>query len=88
MEMNKALLLADLSALLEMNVAELVDDYQLMDCQLWDSLSMVSMVGSIDSHYGVAIRGHELEECKTVADLFSLVAEKLNNTSNNVVALR
>jgi len=43
----------------------------------WDSLASVMIVAEIYADYGVQISGEELETCRTVADLKTLVEGKL-----------
>ncbi len=82
--MNKQAFLHDLAALLEVDVTELTDQYHLANNSLWDSLSVVSTVASIDQYYHVAIKGIEIEPCKTLRDLFELI-HKRQQQENNVI---
>jgi len=43
----------------------------------WDSLASVMIVAEVYADYGVQISGEELETCRSVADLKSLVESKL-----------
>jgi acyl carrier protein len=70
--MNKFLLLADLSELLEVNIALLHDDYKLDPEGSWDSLAIVSVIGAIDQHYGTQVNGASLACCERVGDVFKL----------------
>jgi acyl carrier protein len=43
----------------------------------WDSLASVMIVAEIYADHGVQISGEELERCRTLADLKSLIESKL-----------
>jgi acyl carrier protein len=83
--MNKSLLLDDLAELFEIDVKQLTNDYPLKNNLLWDSLSVVSTIASVDQHHNVVVKGLELENCKNIEDLFNLVQGKLEN-KNNIVS--
>ncbi|MEQ1974474.1 phosphopantetheine-binding protein [Xenorhabdus sp. SGI240] len=71
--MNKTLLLADLSELLEVEITLLNDDYILNSEGRWDSLAIVSVIGAINQHYAVQVNGEALGRCQRVGELFNLV---------------
>ncbi|OGT06654.1 MAG: hypothetical protein A2103_03545 [Gammaproteobacteria bacterium GWF2_41_13] len=71
-----------MAKLLEVNVEALTDEFVLQENRLWDSLSVVSTIAAIDSHYHVVIKGEEIEECYTLGDLFRLIEQKSVNTKH------
>ena len=48
-------------------------DGVLRDLELWDSLSVISLLAVLDETYGINIEATELVDVITVADLFSFV---------------
>ena len=40
----------------------------------WDSLAIVSTIALADDCFGVMLEGKALGECKTIADIYSLIA--------------
>jgi acyl carrier protein len=48
----------------------------LRDFELWDSLSVISLLAVLDETYGINIEATELAEILTVADLFSFVEQR------------
>ena len=75
--MEKKQYLNELSKLLATKVDVLTDEFVLEQSPLWDSLSMVSTIASIDHYYQVTVKGAEVERCNTVGDIFGLVEQKL-----------
>jgi len=49
----------------------------LRDLDGWDSLTSVMLVAEIYADYRVQISGDEMRDCRTVADLLSMVEAKL-----------
>ena len=43
----------------------------------WSSLIALSVIAMIDEEYDVIIKGDDIRNSKTVADLFNIVKEKL-----------
>ncbi len=68
--------LEELAKLLAVSAEVLTDDFMLQDSQLWDSLSIVSTIASLERYYHVIIKGQEIEKCQTVGDIFKLVEDK------------
>jgi|LakMenE01Jun11ns_1017448.scaffolds.fasta_scaffold9952009_3 acyl carrier protein len=48
----------------------------LRDFELWDSLSVISLIAVLDEHFGINIEATELAEVITVADLYSFVEQR------------
>jgi acyl carrier protein len=51
-------------------------DGVLRDLELWDSLSVISLLAVLDETYGINIEATELVDVITVADLFSFVEQR------------
>ena len=66
--------LNDLSRLLDVEAKEITPESQLQDFRYWDSLTLVSTIGLIDQHFKVSISGLELDQCKTIHDIFALIS--------------
>ncbi len=75
--MEKQQYLQELAKLLAVKVDTLTDGFLLEGAQLWDSLSIVSTIAVIDRHYQVMVKGIEVEQCKTVGDIFDLIKQRL-----------
>ena len=65
--------LEDFSKLLEVNVEELTNSFSLVDCALWDSLSIVNTIGLVDQHFNKSVSGAKLSTCKKFGDLLELI---------------
>ncbi len=48
----------------------------LRDLELWDSLSVISLLAVLDESYGINIEATELVDVITFADLFRFVEER------------
>ena len=48
----------------------------LRDYDLWDSLSVISLIASLDELYGFSVDATDLSDVITVADLFALVEQR------------
>jgi acyl carrier protein len=51
-------------------------DDVLRDFELWDSLSVISLLAVLDETYGINIEATELADVLTIADLFSFVEQR------------
>jgi acyl carrier protein len=65
----------DLSQLLEMREVDLIEEYRIIDHDLWDSLSMVSIMSSITKHFQTTVSSDALEACQTVRDIYDLLPQ-------------
>lgn len=65
----------DFAEALEVDAGELNPDYVLEDSEMWDSMTIVTVIALIDEHYGKTVGGEELSECKTVGDVERLIGE-------------
>lgn len=77
-EMNIEILLTELAKLLETDRESVTLDYPLAGFGNWDSLAIVSMIATIDAIFNVSVKGNEIEQCKTVKDIFILIEHKKN----------
>ena len=73
--MNEQLLFKDLAKLLNMPVHDVNMGLNLSTHSHWDSLSIISLIGAIDEHYGISISGEELVKVVTVADIFTMLKQ-------------
>jgi acyl carrier protein len=48
----------------------------LRDLELWDSLSVISLLAVLDESYGINVEATELVDVITFADLFKFVEER------------
>ena len=63
-----------LAAILE--IEEVTSSAVLRDFDIWDSLTVLSILVMLDKDYGINIDGSSLEKLETVADLASFVQNK------------
>ena len=57
-------------------IEEIAPTDVLRDLELWDSLSVISLIAFLDESYGINIEVTELVDVITVADLFSFVEQR------------
>jgi acyl carrier protein len=48
----------------------------LRELELWDSLSVISLLAVLDESYGINIEATEIADLVTVADLFTFVEQR------------
>ena len=64
-----------MAELLEVDAGKITSDYELHSGEAaWDSLAIVSTIALADDCFGVMLDGKALGECKTIADIESLIA--------------
>ena len=63
-----------LAAILE--IEEVTSSAVLRDFDIWDSLTVLSILVMLDKDYGINIDGVALEKLETVADLASFIQSK------------
>ena len=56
-------------------IEEIRQDIVLRELELWDSLSVISLLAVLDETYGINIEATILVDIVTVADLFSYVEQ-------------
>ena len=57
-------------------VESVQQDDVLREYDLWDSLSVISLIASLDELYGFTIDATDLTDVVTAADLFALVEQR------------
>lgn len=57
-------------------IDEINPDILLRELELWDSLSVISLLAVLDESYGINIEATEIADLVTVADLFSFVQQR------------
>jgi acyl carrier protein len=67
--------LEKLSDILEVDLLLPTQDMKQLD--LWDSLTVLSILAYIDEEFGVSVEAPELADIRTPTELFSLVQSKL-----------
>ena len=64
-----------MSEIFEVEVSKISSEFELHSGEAaWDSLAIVSTIALADDCFGVMLVGKELGECKTIADIESLIA--------------
>jgi acyl carrier protein len=48
----------------------------LRNYEMWDSLSVITLIAALDTDYGITIDADDLSEIVTAADLFAFVETK------------
>lgn len=75
--MNQELLMQELSVILEVPRSEIDANTILEEQKLWDSLSMISLIGFIDDTYKVLISGLDFINFITVEDVIVFIEKHL-----------
>lgn len=73
--MKREKLLNEMANVMEIDICELRDNYDLKGHGL-DSLLVVSMIAAIDIIYDVRVQGSDIDRCETVRDVFNLIEFK------------
>jgi acyl carrier protein len=66
-------------------LANIVEVENLSGCEVlsefpaWDSLSVLSVIATIDSVYGVSVTAAEIREASTAAGLWQLIEKRKNS---------
>ena len=64
-----------MAEIFEVDPSKISSDFELhSDEAAWDSLAIVSTIALADDCFGVMLEGKALGECKTIADIESLIA--------------
>lgn len=79
--MNKHILLVDIAKLFMTHPILLDDSICFNDEIYWDSLSQISIIAAIRTHYNVTIHYAELMACETLGELFNLIETRLETVS-------
>lgn len=64
--------LAEMADLLEVEVEDLNDDFEL-NSENFDSVGVVSTIALIDEHFDVIVSGKALAEAKTMGEIMELI---------------
>lgn len=76
MTKNNFFLLID--ELLENEPGTIAGDEKLAELSKWDSLAVIGFIAVLDQHFSLSVPAARILNCKTIADLADLVADKLN----------
>lgn len=57
-------------------IEEIDSGVVLRELELWDSLSVISLLAVLDESYGINIEATEIADLVTVADLFTFVEQR------------
>lgn len=69
----KAEFKSGLAEALEVEKAVLEPGYVLEESEMWDSMTVVTVIALIDEHYSKMVEGERLAKCQTVADIDALI---------------
>ena len=58
------------------DASEIQADTEYQELEEWSSLTAMSLIALAKAEYGKTITGREVRSCKTVEDLFNLIASK------------
>ena len=58
------------------DVSEIQPDTEYQELDEWSSITAMSIIALTKTQYGKTITGREVRSCKTVEDLFNLIASK------------
>jgi acyl carrier protein len=58
------------------DASKIIADTNFTDLDEWSSLTTISVIAMIKTEYDKNVTGSEIRKCKTVKDLFNLVASK------------
>ena len=58
------------------DVSEIQADTEYQELEEWSSLTAMSLIALAKTEYGKTITGREVRSCKTVEELFNLIASK------------
>lgn len=58
------------------DVSEIQADTEYQELEEWSSLTAMSLIAMAKTQYGKTITGREVRSCKTVEELFNLIASK------------
>lgn len=75
-KIEQSVFLNSVETAFEQRVSGITLDTVFRDLPEWDSLASVMIVAEVYSDYGVQIDGEELETCRTLADLKTLIESK------------
>lgn len=59
-----------------LEVESIKDNEILKDFDSWDSLTVLTIIATVDSEFGITMSASELEELVTIKDLFTFIENK------------
>lgn len=59
----------------DVDVSEVTAETCFKDLDCWDSLTAITVLSMIKLNYGVDVSGVDVNNCNTIADVYSLVAK-------------
>lgn len=65
--------LADIFEVQEVNDTDVMQDFE-----AWDSLTLLTIIATVDSEFGVTLSAADFEQIKTIGDLQAFIAQKKN----------
>ncbi len=83
-QINRKNFLTEVATLLEVKPSDLNDNFSLTQCGNWDSLTVVSVIGLLDTTFGVNVPIEYIEKVQTVQQLLELTEMKSGNTIEEV----
>ncbi len=64
-----------MAEIFEVDVNQISSEFDLYSAEAgWDSLAIVSTIALVDDCFGLMLEGKALSECKTIANIESLIA--------------
>lgn len=58
------------------DVSEIMADTEYQELEEWSSVTAMSLIALAKAEYGKTITGREVRRCKTVEELYNLIASK------------
>jgi acyl carrier protein len=77
MVMDKALFLARLEEMMEVQSGTLTGSESLKDLKQWDSVVIMGFIAFVDEHFEITLSAKRLVGCKTVNDLIALLGDRI-----------
>ena len=60
----------------ETDVTEIKADTEFKALDEWSSMTALGIIGMLDTEYGISITGADLQNCKSIQDLYNLAMER------------
>ena len=60
---------------LEMDVDDVNEGFALDPEDNWDSVALLSAISAIDTQYGIQLNGEKLAGCRSLSEVFELIAK-------------
>jgi acyl carrier protein len=75
--MDKALFLARLEELMEIQAGTLTGSESLKSLKQWDSVAVIGFIALVDEQFEITLSAKRLVECKTIEDLIALLGDRI-----------